>query len=916
MFNKKIILMLTIILGSLFAISAVSAASDNATNDVISIEETTTDAISVEEAKEVVSVEDNQVISEEEDNFGNFTELSNLIKDTPEGATLELDKNYKYVDDLKYGIKINKSIVIDGGQHTIEANDLNVMFELDSDSIILKNINFKLGTTRPYDYYGGYFIKANYINNLNIINCNFEGHSDYVLQLYETNNTYIENCNFSLDSIEFGEVIRINGGNNNLINNCNFDNIDTYIMRISGNNHKIQGCKFINSHNGWDDCLISLTMRYVEKYIEDEYGNGYYEYFEVEPSNCTINDCLFYNLRGDSIISSIGDFKIDNCTFIKNDGHLIELRGNEIINNCTFIDLNNNGLSSILIYGDGNIINNCKFINSTVYDNDGRTNGNGGSIFERGTNVRITNNIFINSTSTNKGGAIYSMGNNITINNNTFINNNAPAGKSIFIINGTIINNYFNSDEDEISALRNVEIIKKMPTLTLNDIVFNYNNATNCNISLKYDNAPLTNKKIILEIFANDYHINYDLITNEEGIVNIYNLIKNLGIGTWNIKATYLGSSNYESISKSAKITIDQISPIDSIENILNILNVLNDTVQSQSVLISELNDTVVSQENSISMLNGTVQSQSVLISELNDTVVSYENTISLLNNTVQSQSVKIDELNNTVLFQANLIDELDDTVEDMNKTVISQENIIHQLNNTVLSQANLIIELDEKIKNQTNLIEILNAWANNITQMIIEINNTKALIKDTAIISSSVTAVYNDDDYLSLTLVDEEYRTLIGAPISVSFDGKITQYTTDQNGQVKIPTKYLDPKTYPVSIKFDGNKVYASSSKNVEVIIKKATPVLTAAKKTFKANQKTKSYTITLKDNKNKAIGNEKVTIKVDGKTYTATTNSNGQATFKITKLTKKGTYTATVNYSGSDYYNAKTVTPKITVK
>ena len=40
---------------------------------------------------------------------------------------------------------------------------------------------------------------------------------------------------------------------------------------------------------------------------------------------------------------------------------------------------------------------------------------------------------------------------------------------------------------------------------------------------------------------------------------------------------------------------------------------------------------------------------------------------------------------------------------------------------------------------------------------------------------------------------------------------------------------------------------------------------------------------------------------LKVGGKTYKATTNSKGKATFKITKLKKKGKYTATIKYAGS---------------
>ena len=60
----------------------------------------------------------------------------------------------------------------------------------------------------------------------------------------------------------------------------------------------------------------------------------------------------------------------------------------------------------------------------------------------------------------------------------------------------------------------------------------------------------------------------------------------------------------------------------------------------------------------------------------------------------------------------------------------------------------------------------------------------------------------------------------------------------------------------------------------------------------------------------------NAKVTLRVNGKTYTAKTNSKGVATFKINKLSKKGTYKATVKFAGSTYYKAVSKTVKITVK
>ena len=57
------------------------------------------------------------------------------------------------------------------------------------------------------------------------------------------------------------------------------------------------------------------------------------------------------------------------------------------------------------------------------------------------------------------------------------------------------------------------------------------------------------------------------------------------------------------------------------------------------------------------------------------------------------------------------------------------------------------------------------------------------------------------------------------------------------------------------------------------------------------------------------------KITLKVNGKTYTAKTTSKGKATFKITNLIKKGKFKAVVKYSGNKYYKALTKKPVITI-
>ena len=198
--------------------------------------------------------------------------------------------------------------------------------------------------------------------------------------------------------------------------------------------------------------------------------------------------------------------------------------------------------------------------------------------------------------------------------------------------------------------------------------------------------------------------------------------------------------------------------------------------------------------------------------------------------------------------------------------------------------------------------------------------NNTASIVVEkvlTTIISFNVQEIYNGGKYVIATLKDMQGNILKGVNVTVLLNGKTYTQTTNNNGQVKISTNGLAPvKTYKATITFKGNSKYDKSTTTAKVTVKKATPKMTAKAKSFKRTVKTKKYSITLKTNQNKVMKNTKLTLKVNGKTYSATTNAKGQATFKITKLTKKGKFTAVVKFAGNKYYNAKTVTAKITIK
>ncbi len=165
-----------------------------------------------------------------------------------------------------------------------------------------------------------------------------------------------------------------------------------------------------------------------------------------------------------------------------------------------------------------------------------------------------------------------------------------------------------------------------------------------------------------------------------------------------------------------------------------------------------------------------------------------------------------------------------------------------------------------------------------------------------------------------SIALKNFQNKAISNVQVSIKINGVTYKATTNSNGVATFKlTKLTKVGSYNAVITYNGNANYNKITKKVTITVK-PTPKLTAKAATFKAKTKTKKYTITLKNNKNKAMNKAKVTLQVNGKKYSATTNSKGQATFKITKLTKKGTFKATVSYAGTKKINK--VSKKVNIK
>ena len=246
-------------------------------------------------------------------------------------------------------------------------------------------------------------------------------------------------------------------------------------------------------------------------------------------------------------------------------------------------------------------------------------------------------------------------------------------------------------------------------------------------------------------------------------------------------------------------------------------------------------------------------------------------------------------------------------------------DNVLFEKNEASTGGALSLIESDAVVENaifRNNTANEASAMEGGIAIDCIFEGNTGTATSGVEVITRKATTLsvsQSGSQYNAKTLTVNSNAP--NADVVVKFsNGKSVTLKTNANGVAKYNVPYT-PGTYSATLTFAGNNYYKPAAAIAKITISKATPKITASKKTFKLKAKSKKYAITLKSN-GKAVKGAKVTIKVNGKKYTAKTNAKGKATFKLSKLKKKGTFKSTVSYSGNSCYKACSKKVKITVK
>ncbi len=229
-----------------------------------------------------------------------------------------------------------------------------------------------------------------------------------------------------------------------------------------------------------------------------------------------------------------------------------------------------------------------------------------------------------------------------------------------------------------------------------------------------------------------------------------------------------------------------------------------------------------------------------------------------------------------------------------VNNTVEVPVDVIHVVNNTVEVPVEVIHVVN-------NTVEVPVYITPNKTA-------TSILFKNMTTNTIEVGVDGRNGEYFYFTLVDSDGKALAGKNVSVGFNGHVYSYITDSKGQAKVQVNLPIKGGYTFAICFLGDDDYNASFAVARITVNLQKTKISADKKTYKASAKTKTISVTLKSAKGNPLKGKKVSVVLNGKTYTASTNAKGVATVKVS-LTKKGTYSFTAKFAGTDRYAAVSV-------
>ena len=300
MHNRRLILVL-FFLSCLFLTMSFVSADDNITDDGLEVTDCDDSLISLDYLGG-----NNRVNS--------FKNLQNLINNSI-SHEINLYKDYTYDNNtdssFTEGILINKSVVINGNGHIIDAQNKSRIFNITADNVIIRNISFVNANCFPIHERG---IIVEPIIFEPIFSTFTHGHQVYNSVAYKSGNFQDIHYQTSYGSLKGGAIYC--SGNNLKIVNSSFINNNAQAggaIYMEGVNSQLIDLLFINNtawvgggtiFNQGRNTFISQSQFYLTK-------TQYWQYGICSNNDINIQDCNFtYESYG--VLFCGGDWKMDN----------------------------------------------------------------------------------------------------------------------------------------------------------------------------------------------------------------------------------------------------------------------------------------------------------------------------------------------------------------------------------------------------------------------------------------------------------------------------------------------------------------------------------------------------------------------------------------------------------------------------
>ena len=151
--------------------------------------------------------------------------------------------------------------------------------------------------------------------------------------------------------------------------------------------------------------------------------------------------------------------------------------------------------------------------------------------------------------------------------------------------------------------------------------------------------------------------------------------------------------------------------------------------------------------------------------------------------------------------------------------------------------------------------------------------------------------------------------KALANRTVTFKVNGTTHKVQTNSNGVASIKLGELGK--YDVTASYAGDSKYNKETNHYDVTVAKLKTSLSLSATSVQSGN---SITVTLKDSNKKVLSGQKVSLTIDGKTYTKKTNSKGKASFAINNPI--GKYPITISFGGTEGYQSAKLSKTLNVK